>query len=231
MTSGQANTEYSAAEFRNITGSWTPVPGQFYKVQLAYIDSETREIGYFSTVGVVKYTEINKRNIQLQYQNTAMDDVAAIYPFTHSYAAAYDYSKDPMEKIYQYKFNIYDIDDIMLYTSDWQLHDATQDSAIYTSVDTYTFVNDLPENQVFKINYEAITVNGLHLTSSQYRVTMAKEMASQYQIALTAENNYDNGYVHLILKGSIEDVNGVPTEESISGQFKIYRRDLRDNKR
>ena len=31
-------------------------PGQFYKVQLAYIEKDTDMLGYYSSVGIIKYT-------------------------------------------------------------------------------------------------------------------------------------------------------------------------------
>ncbi len=54
---GNANTEKTMGKFKTTGSDWTPVPGQYYKLQLAYVNNG--EVGYFSTVGVVKYTEIN----------------------------------------------------------------------------------------------------------------------------------------------------------------------------
>ena len=46
----------SPAIFSFPTENFNLTQGEYYKVQLAYINKFTGEIGYYSTVGVVKYT-------------------------------------------------------------------------------------------------------------------------------------------------------------------------------
>lgn len=153
------------------------------------------------------------------------------YPFIHSYSAIYDYTKDPMEKIYNYRFVIYDSNDTEAYDSGWLLHDATEDNSVNLSIDTYNFIDDLNEGEIYQIQYQAITVNGLMLNTPKYKITMPEEMVSPYAISLTAENNYDNGYVALIPKGSGYDSNDATKEEYLSGQFCIYRCNVKTPKR
>ena len=190
-------------------------------MQLAYINNG--ETGYFSTVGVVKYTAINNSCIKLQAKGTNLVNLSVTYPFVYTYEATYNYNNDPMEKIYNYKFVIYTSEDEVAYNSGWLLHNATNDSSTNTSIDAYTFIEDLEEGEIYYLQYEAITVNGLLLNTPRYKITMPEEMISPYPMTLLAENNYDNGYIALTPFGDNYDINEPSAEITVSGQFCIYR--------
>lgn len=236
---GVFNETGTAAVFTDFK-DWVPNPGQYYKLQLAYtsrdLNDATDTIGYYSTVGVVKYTVINESNITLISGTKEIKAIGETYSFTHNFLASYDYSSDPMEKIYNYRFVIYNDTDTIEYDSGWLLHNATNDGAKYLSIDKYTFLDDLEENQIYYIQYQAITVNNLYLETNKYAITMDKEMISPYKMTLDVYSNYDNGYVEIRPRGvgydpDIIDGNLQPNEEYITGQFRIYRCNMVNPKR
>ena len=51
--------------------------GSYYKVQIAYVDKENEEVGYFSTVGVVKYTSKPTMRIENMIAETLHSDFGA----------------------------------------------------------------------------------------------------------------------------------------------------------
>jgi hypothetical protein len=56
--------------------------GNFYKAQVAYIDKDTNEIGYYSTVGVIKYTskpEVKINNLTVASNNTHLTSYTGTY--------------------------------------------------------------------------------------------------------------------------------------------------------
>jgi len=68
--------------------------GNFYKAQVAYIEKATEEIGFYSTVGVIKYTskpEIKINNLTVASNNTHLTSYTGVYN---------QYQKDISEKVY-----------------------------------------------------------------------------------------------------------------------------------
>ena len=53
------------AEFKILNNNL--VLGQYYKIQLAYISNDMKTIGYYSTIGIFKYTAYPKIYIQNSY--------------------------------------------------------------------------------------------------------------------------------------------------------------------
>jgi hypothetical protein len=77
--------------------------GQFYKLQLAYLDTN-HEVGYYSTVGISKYT--TKPILSINDLK-----VGAINMHTYKYIGFYNQDKingDTTERVYSYRFDVYD---------------------------------------------------------------------------------------------------------------------------
>ena len=206
------------AEF-NIEGLWTPKAGQYYKLQLAYIGTDNT-VGYYSTVGVVKYCNVPSDAVYIENLNISTKNI-----FMYDFIGVYDHSADPMEKVFQYRFVLYKNDDIE-YDSGWLLHDATKDMTTDTSIDSYTFLDDLEENVDYFIQYKVITVNGLELNTGKYPLIAMPEFSMSFNLTLNAtvdDHGFENGYVSIIAQGEIN--NGI--EQIISGKFKIYRCNVR----
>lgn len=102
--------------------------GQFYKIQIAYIDTYG-VIGYYSTVGVVKYTD--RPSITIEGLDTLK-----INNFNHSFVGTYmPGPDDPTEKEYSYRFVITDSADNIVEDSGTCVHRSDNDVTANQSSD------------------------------------------------------------------------------------------------
>lgn len=186
--------------------------GNFYKIQIAFIG--LTEIGYYSSVGVGKYT--TKPQIYINdFQNN--------FSNTHSYKYTGIYSQkdgDITERVYSYKFTVYDQDNNVVATSGEQLHNSSNDVETYESYDEYIFTYDLQENVKYKIQYSVTTINGMTISTPKYRIIQRATLDPEIQATLKADLNHDNGFVNIQLIG-IKDEFGLET--STSGSFLLTR--------
>lgn len=193
--------------------------GQFYKVQLAYRNSEN-EIGYFSTVGIIKYTAVPKVTI------TGLTP-AQLHTDLRTYIGNYSQKgKDVTEKVYSYRFDVYDEDKQLLETSGEQLHNHENDENIYSSYDSFTITKSLEPNKIYKIIYTVTTANGLVEPSPDYRITEQSTIPPEIDAKLLVTMNEENGYAELRLIGN-KDSHGV--EKVSTGTFLISRSSSEDN--
>ena len=193
--------------------------GVSYKVQLAYVDTEDL-VGYYSTVGIVKYTAKPEVTIEGLKNSQLHSD-------THTYIGNYSqYGKDVTEKVYSYNFTIYNEDDSILETSGELLHNHENDDQIYESSDNYTIIKSLEENKIYKIVYTVTTANGLVISSPKYRITLQSTIPPEINASLIATMNEENGYVDLQLVGD-KDTDGI--EKVGTGTFLICRASSEDN--
>ena len=176
-------------------------PGQFLKAQLAYIntDNNTETIGYYSTVGVIKYTdkpEISIENLSLESTNN----------FQNTYIGKYK-SNDASEKHYLYKFSIYKLNngkkEELIDTSDWLLHDNSNEE------DFYSFNNEIEDTETYGLEYTVKTINGLEESTELYQCqnNLQRDSYLNKIFTLLVENNYEDGYnlIKLIKK----DINNI----------------------
>ena len=163
-------------------------PGQFLKVQLAYIniDNNTETIGYYSTVGIIKYTikpEISVESLSLESINN----------FQNTYIGKYR-SDDISEKHYLYKFSIYKLNngdkEELVDTSDWLLHDNSNEE------DFYSFNNEIEDTEIYGLEYAVKTINGLEESTKLYQCQNNSQRDSYLNeiFTLSVENNYEDGY-------------------------------------
>lgn len=160
-------------------------PGQFLKAQLAYIDKDNIT-GYYSTVGVIKYTtkpEISIKNLSLESINN----------FQNTYIGKYK-SNDASEKHYLYKFSIYKLNngkkEELVDTSDWLLHDNSNEE------DFYSFNNEIEDTETYGLEYTVKTINGLEESTELYQCQNNSQRDSYLNeiFTLSVENNYEDGY-------------------------------------
>ncbi len=183
--------------------------GQYYKVQIAYINGDT--IGYYSSVTIGKYT--GKPTMSIVHLN-ANNLNSHSYEYTGVYKQIYDYS----ERVYSYRFNLYGPDNQLLQTSGDLLHDSTQDNPETNgeSRDSYIFAQDLDVGKTYRVEYSVTTVNGLTVTSPAYRITQKQSIQPEINAFIEASLNYNNGYVDVHLRTNAPD-------ELASGFFIIAR--------
>ena len=89
--------------------------GNYYKFQIAYVDQD-EESGYFSTVGVIKYT--TKPTVAIK-NLVEIDGNATLVSYIGEYSQYklnenYDNINDVTEKVAYYKYEVYDLNDVLI---------------------------------------------------------------------------------------------------------------------
>ena len=193
---------------------FVPQIGQYYKIQLALVNKVDESIGYYSSVGVVKYT--SKPQVEIQNKN---DNYRHRYTYTGVYSQK---NGDTTEKVYSYCFNLYNEKNNLVATSGQLIHDNSKDQDFYQSVDTWTVRKNLDANVVYEIEYNVITVNGLSVSSGRYKVIESETTAPNIHANLSAVNSFDDGYITLTLVGDRSNA-------LINGRFILMRSSSEDN--
>ena len=189
--------------------------GNFYKIQVAYIDVK-KVIGQYSTVGIIKATSMPVVAISGLEENTSNNVL-------HSYIGTYKQEDDVSEHVYSYCFNLYDSSCVIVETSGELLHNSSNDINAYSSYDEYKFQRTIEENKRYYVEYKITTINGLEVSSPKYEIaaeTSAPSNLSTAGIKLKAENNFDNGFVSLKLTTDKEDFKDIP---AVSGTYLVSR--------
>ena len=185
--------------------------GQFYKVQMAYVD-DTNTAGHYSTVGVVKYT--------------AEPEVSILEPKTGNlYEGLYSQSKDATEKVYSYSFTMTDSNGNVLETSGEKLHDSSNDVSLFESHDQYALKTDLEQDKMYYLDYTVTTVNGLVRTAQTKHIFQIGSIDSKLNTKLECSLDYENGYIDV----NLVKPDGVEIEESAVGSFYLLRASDEDN--
>lgn len=189
--------------------------GQFYKLQLAYLDTNY-EVGYYSTVGISKYT--TKPILSINDLK-----VGAINMHTYKYIGFYNQDKingDTTERVYSYRFDVYDSLNKLVATSGEQLHNSSNDTELYESYDEFLVSQDLQLDQIYRIQYTVTTNSGLVLSTPRYRIMQKLSVDPEIDAILSASVNYDNGYIAINLVGNKDDEG---MEKLATGAFLLSR--------
>ena len=203
--------------------------GEYYKVQIAYVNS-LDEIGYYSTIGIIKYTGapqawIADFNPDVPNQNR------------QKIIGTYSNETDPTEREAEYRFTVYAYDKITELTSTgWKSHIVSNNietaivaddySVTYAieQTDEYDLKYVLDPMSTYYIRYEIRTNNGLYKASPLYEIVENTTMNSTLLADLIAEMDYDNACVILTLlpRAKLSDA-------IIVGTFEIGRSAAIDN--
>lgn len=186
--------------------------GQFYKIQIAFIGES--EIGYYSTVGIGKYTT---------KPSVFINDFENNFSNTHNYKYTGIYSqknRDISERVYSYRFDVYDNENNIIMTSGNQLHNSSNDVENYESYDDFMLTYDLIENMTYRIKYTVTTVNGMIISTPRYKIVQRATINPEIQATLEAILNYDNGFIDIQLIGEKDDQG---LETPVSGAFLLSR--------
>lgn len=189
--------------------------GQFYKVQLAFGNLQGDQ-GYFSTVGVFKYTTMP----QVYIDGMKEYEIGNLYTYTGVYDQSFE-GGDSTEKEYSYRFDIYQNDNLFA-SSGLLLHDSTTDEVENKSTNTWVLNQQLQPGIIYTLYYIVNTINGIE-KKCQYNITNneIEDDILQDNYILTATNDYDNGRILLSLKAK-ESV-------SLQGGFLVSRASSLDN--
>ena len=210
--------------------------GQYYKAQIAFINkSEVNNIGYWSTVAVIKCVAmptVKIANFHTHDINIFSNEIVGEYlqdPTTGDYT----------EKVYSYNFELFDIDgETILEKTKELLHNSSQDIINNASTDIYRCYRELEENEIYYIKYNIKTVNGLEVSSPKYQLMNIGTIDPEENIILKVFNGLESNY-------NTSECSWLPCEEgvmeiyialasqnlskTITGSFVLLRSSSKDN--
>lgn len=212
---------------KSITNNGKPIqyklnPGQSYKIQLAYINTN-KVVGYYSTVGIAKCTTkpavyikgfednlvgINKTNFIGVYSQKEKND-------------------DITEKVYSYRFKVYDENGNIFADSGEQLHNSINDTELNESYDSFELNKELQKNKNYFIQYSITTINNYEAESIRYQIINRETINPELQATLSAIMDENNGYVKINLNGIRDKKTGL--EVPATGAFALLRSSSEDN--
>ena len=165
--------------------------GQFFKVQVAYKSVNDSTTGYYSTIGVMKYTTLPKIQIK------DFDETSENNPFPFECRGEFIYGEDENESPYSYNFIVYDEAGNEKENSGWFLHNPDD-------LDSYFFKFIPSDNKLYRIQYTVKTINNLEVKSlyncKSYNIDqLGINVSYPTDITLTVENIFDEGYIKLSL--------------------------------
>lgn len=214
--------------------------GQYYKVQMAYVDIHNT-IGYYSTVGVIKRTtrpEVTIQTLEKGKRNQALTAYIGNYEvkdyihpfqdkdkngnllFNEDGSIKYYIEKaDWTEKVAFYRFKVWSLDGVILADSGELLHMSANDEEPSKSIDTFIMTQELTQNSTYYIEYWVRTTGGMEL-SQKYRLSPKQSVLPEMEAELRTSLNEENGYVYVTLLGTIKD----NYEKTANGAFLLSRR-------
>lgn len=194
------------------------VVGNFYKVQLAYVDTNGND-GYYSTVAIVKYTAepsvgIAKLNMQ---SLTAISSNSLIGTYSNA---------DESEKVYQYRFVFSSLTGDTLQDTGWLIHNVQSNSALDESTDECLIAFNLTEGETYRVRYSIITNNGLTVHSVNYEIVKTTVTIGSVDINIQAQADNENARVIVRVYPNRSWLIAHETDEYLlKGQFLICRRE------
>lgn len=201
------------AEFKLDENIFKPQVGQYYKVQIAFIN-KSGEIGYYSSVSVIKCTA--KPNVYIENLNMSLNIN------TYEYIGHYEQYEDIAEKVYTYRFDLKDRNQNIVATSGDQVHNSSNDIDSYSSFDKWNLTKTLEYGQSYYLTYSIKTTNNLNVVSASYLVRDIDTVDIGIDMVLYTENNFEEGNISLIL----DSKNNKP----VTGNFIIVRRNINEDK-
>lgn len=129
-------------------------PGQYYKIQLAFINKDN-EIGYYSSTGITKYVHDCSCEVEIKRNNILYECIGN-----------YECTMDSSEKVYSYNFTLKDNDGNIIDTSGTLLHNINNDTETTRSIDIWRLTKIL-ECGEYVLTYTIYTTNGFEKTVYQ----------------------------------------------------------------
>ena len=191
--------------------------GLYYKIQLAYIDaSDERVTGYFSDVGVTKFTTkpmVYIKDLQAgSNNNRGKQNYIGVYSQENG---------DTTEKVYSYHFVILDEAGNVFLDSGEKLHNSSFDTTAFESSDSFRVHKQFESNKKYRIQYSVTTINGLTATSGTYMLYQDETVKPALQAQLHADPYFNDGYIRVYLT--------YDSNVAVYGQFSICRSSSLDN--
>lgn len=159
------------------------VSGQYYKLQIAFIEAATNNLSEYSTTAAIKCTS--------KPQVTIKNLTSEINPHMYEYIGFYQ-NVDSTEKVVSYSFNLYNEANEQVATTGTLLHNIQNDTEVNNSIDTW-YIGDILQNNIpYNIEYIIITNNGLKVKSPRYTVFKGNGVDSGMLVTLRVGYDIDN---------------------------------------
>lgn len=194
--------------------------GNYYKCQIAYIDSN-HNYGFYSTVGIVKFTTeptVTIDDMKEGVSNLTRYNYVGHYSQEDTTRNVND--RDSSEKEFSYSFKIYNQYKQLIEDSGTKVHNSTQDEMAFESHDNFLSAIDMEPNIPYYIQYDISTRNGIDRKSPMYRMINVDTVPPDLKAYLHAESNDYNGYVDVYME-DILDSSGVTFP--VNGTFELDR--------
>lgn len=209
--------------------------GQHYKVQLAYINKEGEKqklVGYYSTIGVVKYTAEPQVYIEglTSNINQHIYDYIGVYKIP-SYQINGQTVYDTNEKVYSHHFTIEDKEHNVIYQTEELIHQGINDDEtdLYTQHDPFSYTREFEEGMSYYIQYTVTTMNDMVVSSPKYRLMeqITAPMLTKPQVIATLD--YENGYITISFKNPKKENGGENINVTMPGAYRLLRSDESSN--
>lgn len=128
--------------------------------------------------------------------------------------------KDITEKVYYYKFDVYNELDELTWTTEYQLHNTSLDTNMEYSQDVFYLNKDIAYDTIYYIQYSIITMNGLEMTTPKYRLIRRELIDSSLNIDISTTLNLEGGYIDIRL---VNKANELGLYDLITGAFMLLR--------
>ena len=180
--------------------------GQYYRVQIAFVKDD--EVGYYSTVGVIKC--VAKPTVYIAHPDSSKTkfEKDEINSFDNVFLGVYQQNTtfgDSTEKAYSYKFDIFDNIGTLVLSSGEKVHDITEDAFSDRSDDTWLITRELTIGEVYKLRYTVTTLNGLIVSTVDYRIMRAVPVDPEYHLKIFADANFEEGFIDVHLEGETDN--------------------------
>lgn len=187
--------------------------GQYYRVQLAYISAEGA-IGYFSTVGVIKYTALPE--VKIVGLNNATSNM-----HIYDYVAAYTQKNDPTEKLYSSRLRLYDEENNIIEDTGEILHSVLNDTLPNEALEYFNISRDLNLSKTYRLLLTMTSINGLVVNSPKYKIIQRENSDLKFDeikdLILIANTNFNDAYSEITIRPISRN------KEVISGFFILSR--------
>lgn len=200
--------------------------GQYYKAQIAFIDT-SGDIGYWSNVATIKCVakpSVIIANFDPTDANIFSNEIVGEYIQDTS-------TGDSSEKVYSYRFQLYDNEDNLIEDTGVQLHNSSYDTSANSSTDIFYCFRELDEEKNYYLTYSVTTINGLKVSSATYQVIAANLVEPEDPIILNVVLKSDNSW-HPEDEGLVKLYLSLPEDnlkKTLTGNYSISRSSFKDN--
>lgn len=188
------NEKYNTMSFQH-SGKFQS--GQYYKIQVAFVEEGTGDVGYYSNVGVARCIEpptVNIEGVVLDKNSTTINNMGYKYRGVCTL-------NEPTEKIYSYCFSLKNLQtNQIVYTTGEKIHDTSKDVNSTESIDTCYIPVTLDSENEYQLEYFITTING-------YKTFATIDIKSGNTVNLSLGNNvliadpdYENGTIVIKLQ-------------------------------